>query len=333
MSGEKLEGVLYKQGEAVIGRLGKGFQKRWFSQRGNNLFYFKSKNDTQEQGYINLAEAILAQETQNKDRPQFQINTARRIWIMQAESEETKRYWINGINNYVQSLRDSNVRVGQRSSVRLETLENRLRDLECQERILQRALSIAAGRLSVSTDSLIVEAEREIESGSSDWPKSTVPEAEPTAMKTTDDKFATMSAATLSVMKSLPIDSRTMSAKMASDEVKFDDDESAPDQPKPQAPAQQKPAEEQPTDQVGAAVEQPVDEEEGGVVSKLKEPMKRFKVRVLFDYTAQQDYEISVKADEVITVLSKHGNGWWLGSSTEGKQGYFPGSYVEPIDS
>ena len=56
-----------------------------------------------------------------------------------------------------------------------------------------------------------------------------------------------------------------------------------------------------------------------------------FGARVLYDYTAKQEYELTIKENELITVLSKHENGWWLGCNHAGKQGYFPGSYVKPL--
>ena len=74
------------------------------------------------------------------------------------------------------------------------------------------------------------------------------------------------------------------------------------------------------------------DDEEAAEKDKPRE-QKRFKAKVLYDYTAQQDYEMTIRVNEEITVLSKHGNGWWLGATADGKQGYFPGSYVEPLQS
>eukprot|EP01096_Ripella_sp_DP13-Kostka_P002710 TRINITY_DN13678_c0_g1_i1.p1 TRINITY_DN13678_c0_g1~~TRINITY_DN13678_c0_g1_i1.p1 ORF type:complete len:287 (+),score=127.23 TRINITY_DN13678_c0_g1_i1:30-890(+) len=57
-----------------------------------------------------------------------------------------------------------------------------------------------------------------------------------------------------------------------------------------------------------------------------------FGAQVLYEYSARKHYELSVKVNEIITVLSKHENGWWLGCNREGKQGYFPGSYVRPLN-
>lgn len=57
-----------------------------------------------------------------------------------------------------------------------------------------------------------------------------------------------------------------------------------------------------------------------------------FGAQVLFEYSARKNYELSISVNEVITVLSKHENGWWLGCNSKGVQGYFPGSYVRPIE-
>ena len=52
-----------------------------------------------------------------------------------------------------------------------------------------------------------------------------------------------------------------------------------------------------------------------------------------YEYNARKNYELSIKIGDVLTVVSKHENGWWLGCDQDGKQGYFPGSYVTPIDN
>jgi len=49
----KLEGFLLKQGEGTLGR---AFKKRWFSQKGTCLYYYRNKSDTNTAGFINLAE-------------------------------------------------------------------------------------------------------------------------------------------------------------------------------------------------------------------------------------------------------------------------------------
>jgi len=323
---EKLEGHLYKQGESVIGPLGKGFQKRWFTLRGNNLFYYKSKSDVQEQGFINLAEAILCQETENKDRREFQVNTPKRIWILQAETEDNKKYWIGGINQVINSVREGTSSSAAQAEMRIETLENRLRDSEMLEKLLRRALTIAAGRLSVTTDSLINDAEHEEEGGSgsqqpSEQQQQIAAATSAVAAVAAADVAATSSTAS-AVVETKPAE-EPAAAPADNAESKNNESSTAFSTTATETKNDESKTEEAKAAAAAAAV---------GGPAPAKEPMKRFKARVLYDYNAQQDYEMTVRVDEVITVLSKHGNGWWLGSSSDGKQGYFPGSYVEPIE-
>jgi len=52
---------------------------------------------------------------------------------------------------------------------------------------------------------------------------------------------------------------------------------------------------------------------------------------VLYDYTAFDDTELSLKEGETVHVLAQGDDGWWQGESTKnpGKIGKFPGSYVQ----
>lgn len=53
-------------------------------------------------------------------------------------------------------------------------------------------------------------------------------------------------------------------------------------------------------------------------------------VRALYDYTAQGEEEISFRDGDVIVVLEKEDDNWWLGA-LRGRQGMFPCSYVEEL--
>ena len=61
---------------------------------------------------------------------------------------------------------------------------------------------------------------------------------------------------------------------------------------------------------------------------KSTQSSESFPAVVLYNYKAQQDFEMSIAHNEIITVLSKHPNGWWLGYKDDGQRGYFPSSYV-----
>lgn len=52
--------------------------------------------------------------------------------------------------------------------------------------------------------------------------------------------------------------------------------------------------------------------------------------RALWAYDAQDTDELSFNADEVIDILSEDSSGWWFGR-LRGREGMFPGNYVEKI--
>lgn len=52
----------------------------------------------------------------------------------------------------------------------------------------------------------------------------------------------------------------------------------------------------------------------------------------LYDYQAQRSDELSFRQGEVITVLYKDSNQWWMGVlQTNNSQGFFPSNYIEEI--
>ena len=53
-------------------------------------------------------------------------------------------------------------------------------------------------------------------------------------------------------------------------------------------------------------------------------------VRALYDYTAQGDEELTFREGDVLVVLEKEDDNWWLGTM-RGRQGMFPCSYVEEV--
>ena len=59
-----MEGFLLKQGER--GPV-KSFKKRWFTQKGTQLYYYKNKQDTAELGKINIAVALSCEKAESRD--------------------------------------------------------------------------------------------------------------------------------------------------------------------------------------------------------------------------------------------------------------------------
>jgi myosin heavy subunit len=51
-------------------------------------------------------------------------------------------------------------------------------------------------------------------------------------------------------------------------------------------------------------------------------------VTATWDYTAEEENELSFKAGEQITIVSKDDPGWWTGTNAAGETGMFPSNYV-----
>jgi len=54
------------------------------------------------------------------------------------------------------------------------------------------------------------------------------------------------------------------------------------------------------------------------------------KVKVLYDYEAQDLDELTIKEGELVELVKEDESGWWTGK-VGGKEGFFPGAYVEKV--
>lgn len=57
-----------------------------------------------------------------------------------------------------------------------------------------------------------------------------------------------------------------------------------------------------------------------------------FKARAKFQFDAEEDDEISLRAGESVTVLTRDegfGDGWWQGQNERGEIGLFPANFLE----
>ncbi|KAF9910120.1 SH3-domain kinase binding protein 1 [Linnemannia zychae] len=80
-------------------------------------------------------------------------------------------------------------------------------------------------------------------------------------------------------------------------------------------------------------VEEPIIAQEPRVPSRAKKPKaKQIKAVVVYDYTAQEDDEVTLIKGTTIVVTDKMGDeGWWCGRNEQGEVGNFPSDFVEEI--
>jgi Variant SH3 domain/PH domain len=53
-----------------------------------------------------------------------------------------------------------------------------------------------------------------------------------------------------------------------------------------------------------------------------------FRAKVLYDFTATRNEQLSLSVGDIITVEGQHEGGWWSGVDSNGSRGFFPGSYL-----
>mmetsp|Transcript_4272 Transcript_4272/g.11934 ORF Transcript_4272/g.11934 Transcript_4272/m.11934 type:complete len:237 (+) Transcript_4272:244-954(+) len=75
-----------------------------------------------------------------------------------------------------------------------------------------------------------------------------------------------------------------------------------------------------------------VDEEQ--TMGSASDPtnLRPFKAEALYEFEASHEEQISLSVGCIITVDGKYDGGWWAGTDTNGKRGFFPGAYVQPMD-
>jgi len=89
------EGFLTKQGGSI-----KTWKKRWFVLKGKKLVYFKSKNDAEATGIIELEADSFVRDERDKDKKRrfmFSVGTSRRVFFMHSDTETEMKQWIDTI--------------------------------------------------------------------------------------------------------------------------------------------------------------------------------------------------------------------------------------------
>ena len=56
------------------------------------------------------------------------------------------------------------------------------------------------------------------------------------------------------------------------------------------------------------------------------------KVQALYDFEPQEENELRMKKGDVVTVLEKVDQNWWMGEF-DGRSGLFPVPYVKEVES
>ena len=93
-------------------------------------------------------------------------------------------------------------------------------------------------------------------------------------------------------------------------------------QPQPSAQPQHKTEEAAPAKDAGKGKAEEADEEG-------EEEGEKFKA--LYDYDTKNEGEMSLKEGEIVTITDKDPSGWWYATADDGREGFVPSSYVEPV--
>lgn len=93
------DGFLTKQGGSI-----KTWRRRWFVLKAKKLYYFKSKNDNEATGIIELEADSFVRDERDKDKKRrfmFSVGTSRRVFFMHADTEQEMRQWIDAIKGNI----------------------------------------------------------------------------------------------------------------------------------------------------------------------------------------------------------------------------------------
>ncbi|GFS13051.1 jouberin, partial [Elysia marginata] len=56
--------------------------------------------------------------------------------------------------------------------------------------------------------------------------------------------------------------------------------------------------------------------------------MKYKQVRAIYDYRAQRSDELTLYKGDIVKILYKDSDSWWMGELLDGSQGFIPANYV-----
>jgi len=105
------EGFLTKQGGSI-----KTWKRRWFALKGKKLVYFKTRNDMEATGVIELEpDSFVKDEKDKKRRFMFSVGTSRRVFFIVADNEKDMLSWIESIKRAIEGNGPVNVPAAPRS--------------------------------------------------------------------------------------------------------------------------------------------------------------------------------------------------------------------------
>lgn len=94
------DGWMTKQGGSY-----KSWKKRWFVLKGAQLFYFKTKKDTDLTGVINLTkESNVKRSDDKKKKYCFMVHTTKRDYLMYPDSLSDQESWMKAINQVIERI-------------------------------------------------------------------------------------------------------------------------------------------------------------------------------------------------------------------------------------
>jgi hypothetical protein len=216
-------------------------------------------------------------------------------------------YWIDGINKAIKRISSAGGETDSQLLLQLEHSNNRISDLEVENAKYRRALQLASVELKFSAESILRLVEQGIGSLEGHLPKNEAPSEGFSARNTSMHTLPSDENDYTSCLDSLLTTNLTKQLS----EMDFNS------QPPPLTHEEDHP--------------EGNDSDSSEETESEVDTSAHFGAQVLYDYNARKNYELSIEVNEIITVISKHENGWWLGCNREGKQGYFPGSYVRPL--
>jgi len=97
------DGWMTKQGGSY-----KSWKKRWFVLKGTQLFYFKSKKDTELTGVIELTRESFVKREDKKKKFCFAVGTTKRVFFMYPDTQSEMDAWMKVLSGVIDRMKNPN---------------------------------------------------------------------------------------------------------------------------------------------------------------------------------------------------------------------------------